>query len=149
MDERLHVNVHPVYGGTAIAAQASVLQDAMAERFIVIQYGMNDSNYKSPIEPAFRSMLDRVKAMGRTPVLTGISTATAGEVMLRAVYNVTIANLAKEYGALYANWPGDVAYDAGSLMADGVHPTDDYQQRLADKLSATILAAAPGCAEAQ
>lgn len=146
MDDRLDISLHAVPGGTAKAAQETFLQDALAERFIVIQYGMNDANGQVPVEATLRSMLDRVKAKGRTPVLTGISRASAGEVMLRVAYNVQIAGLATEYSALHADWPGLPFNAAADLMDDGVHPNDGYQQRLADKLSETILAVAPECA---
>lgn len=144
MDKRLDVELHGVVGGTAQAAQASFLQDPLLARFVVLEYGTNDSNAKVPFEPAMRAMLDWAKAAGRTPVLTGLSNATAGELVVHAVYNVQTLQLAKEYGALHADWAA-VAWSPADLMADGVHPNDSYQQRLADKLVVTILAAAPEC----
>jgi lysophospholipase L1-like esterase/predicted small lipoprotein YifL len=139
----LAVTAHAVIGGTAQAALPTFLQDPMVERFVVIQYGMNDSNGAgaSAFETSIRSMLDRAKAVGRTPVLTGISKATAGEVGVRANLNLLLSQLANDYGALWANWPST----SGALMADGVHPADDYQQLLADKLTRVIVDAAPEC----
>lgn len=141
----LQVNVHGVIGGTAQAALPTFLQDPLAERFVVIEYGMNDSNgaAASSFEMSVRSMLDRVKAVGRTPVLTGISNATAGEVGVRANLNLLLSKLATDYGAVWANWPAT----SGALTADGVHPTDAYAQALADALTAAIVKTAPECAQ--
>jgi lysophospholipase L1-like esterase len=139
----LAVTAHAVIGGTAQAALPTFLQDPMVERFVVIEYGMNDSNGAgaSAFETSTRSMLDRTKAMGRTPVLTGISKATAGEVAVRANLNLLLSKLANDYGALWADWPST----SGALMADGIHPADDYQQLLADRLTQAIVDVAPEC----
>lgn len=144
MDKRLQMSGHAVIGGTAQAAQATLLQDELAERFQVVEYGTNDSNSMVPFEPAMRAMLDRIKAKGRTPVLTGLSNATVGEMAYRATYNAITGQLAKEYGAIFANWAA-VPWSPSDLKADGVHPNEDYQKRLADRLSAVILEAAPEC----
>lgn len=146
IDKRLQLTPHAVVGGTATAARAPFLQDPLTERFIVIQYGINDANFKIALEPALRSMLERVKAIGRTPVLTGISQATAGEFGLYMTHNAVVRKLATEYGAIYADWPGVPFSGAADLMPDGIHPLDGYAQRLADRLSQALLDAAPECA---
>lgn len=141
----LSVNLHAVVGGTAAAAVPAFLQDSMAERFIVIEYGTNDANSETPLEASYRSMMDWAKAHNRTIVLTGMSHGTAGDMIYHSTYDLVIQNLAKEYGAIYANWPGVAYAGASDLLPDGVHPNDAYQQRLADQLSNVILAAAPEC----
>lgn len=142
----LQVQLHGVIGGTAEAAQAAFLQDALAARFVVLEYGTNDSNGRRPFEPAMRSMLERIKAVGRTPVVVGLSNATAGELLVHAAYNGTAKSLAREYGALFVDWAA-VTWSPADLMADGVHPVDAYQQRLADRLTQAIVDTAPECAQ--
>lgn len=141
----LQVGGHAVIGGTAEAAQSVFLQDPLESRFVVIEYGTNDANGHRPYEPAMRSMLERVKAMGRTAVVVGLSNATQGDMVYRATYNALAGNLAREYGALFVDWAA-VPWSASDLKADGVHPLDAYAQRLADRLTQVIVDAAPECA---
>lgn len=140
----LEVGGHAVIGGTAQAALPTFLQDPLSSRFIVIQYGTNDSNAEQSIEVPLRSMLDRVKAAGRTAVLTGLSNATQGDMAYHALNNALAGNLAREYGALFVDWAA-VPWSAADLKADGVHPADAYAQRLADALTGAIVKAAPEC----
>lgn len=137
----LQVTVKAQVGGTAQANLAAFLQDPLTARFVAINFGTNDANAHAPFEPAMRSMLEWVKAKGRTPVLTGLSNATAGDAAYRATYNAVASQLAKEYGAIWVDWAAVPA----SLMADGVHPDDAMQQRLADRLTRAIVAVAPEC----
>ena len=141
----IQVQLHGVVGGTAQAAQYALLQDPLAARFVALEYGTNDSNGKVPYEPAMRAMLDRIKAVGRTPVIVGLPNATVGEVLYHATYNALAGQLAQQYGALFVDW-ASVPWQASDLMPDGVHPKDDYQQRLADAITRVITDAAPECA---
>jgi lysophospholipase L1-like esterase len=141
----IQVELHGVVGGTAQAAQFALLQDPLAARFIALEYGTNDSNGKVPYEPAMRAMLDRIKAVGRTPVIVGLPNATIGEATYHATYNALAGQLAQQYGALFVDW-ASVPWQASDLMPDGVHPKDDYQQRLADRITQVITDAAPECA---
>lgn len=135
LDPKLKATTHTVIGGTAQAALPQFLQAPLAAQFIVIEYGTNEANSQQPLAPALRSMLDRVKALGRTPVLTGLSRATAGDAAYHATFTALVEQLAGEYGAVYANWPA-VQFDGPSdLQPDGVHPADAYAQRLADAVS--------------
>lgn len=138
IDPRIVVDMHAVWGGTAQAAVATFLQDPLAEPIQVIEYGTNDADAKVDPTGALTAMLDRAKALGRTVVLTGMPHNTAGDPSAHATVDAIIRALAKAYGAAYADWP-DVPYAAGDLIADGVHPGDAYQQRLADVLSSTVL----------
>lgn len=141
----LQVALHSVVGGTAAANAPAFLQDPLVARFVVLEFGTNDANAHAPFEPAMRSMLERIKAVGRTPVVVGLSNATVGEALYHATYNALAGNLAREYGALFVDWAA-VTWSPADLMADGVHPADAYQKRLADELTRTIVAAAPECA---
>jgi lysophospholipase L1-like esterase len=143
----LKLKTHGVVGGTALAAQTALLQDELVARFVVIEYGTNDANSLAPFEPAMRAMLERIKAVGRTPVVVGLSNATVGELAVHANYNLIAKSLASEYGALFVDWAA-VPWSPADLMADGVHPADAYQQRLADQLTQVIVDAAPECAPA-
>lgn len=135
LSPRLEVKLRSLPGGTAAAAQASFLQDPLESRFIVLEFGTNDANSGSLLEPPLRSMLDRAKVLGRRIVLAGIPIQTAGNTAVLANYRLLTGALASEYGTVYADWGAE----AGPLMADGVHPADEYQQLLADKLSQLIL----------
>ena len=138
LDPAIHAAApHFVIGGTAQAALPQFLQAPLAP-FVAIEYGTNEANGQTPLEPALRSMLDRVKALGDRAVLTGMPQTTAGDPIYHLSYNTLIQSLAKEYGAVYADWPG-VSYSPGDLQPDGVHPGAAYAQRLADALSAVIL----------
>lgn len=144
MGKGLQVTVKAQVGGTAQSNLATFLQDPLDARFVAINFGMNDSNGAGAMtfDSTVRSMLDRAKALGRTPVLTGISKATAGDVGIRSNLNLLLSQLAKDYGALWADWPAT----NGALMADGIHPADEMQQALADRLTQAITAVAPECA---
>lgn len=135
------VTLHAVVGGTALAAQATLLQDPLAERFQVLEYGMNDADAGEALQAPIASMLARVTAVGATPVLTGLSHATAGNEALRLDFDLWLS----QQGAAWADWP-DVAYaGASDLLPDGIHPDDAYSQRLADALSAKLALLAPDC----
>jgi hypothetical protein len=131
----LQVDLHAVVGGTAQAAEATMLQDALAERFQVIEYGTNDANSGSPLQAPVLAMIARAESLGRTVVLTGISHEIAGAVDVEANYSLWESTL----GTLYANWPGVQFNGLSDLMPDGVHPEAEYAQRLADALSTIIL----------
>jgi len=140
----LQLQNHATPAHTAGMDLGAFLQDPLVARFVVIEYGTNDANFGSDLYGPLRSMLDWVKAKGRTAVLTGLSNGTVGNAAARATYNALTVQLAKEYGALFADWPS-VQYDSVSDLTDGVHPDADYQQRLADRLTQTIVAVAPEC----
>ncbi len=134
IDPRITVHLHAVFGGTAAAALPQFLQDPLTEPIVVIEYGANDANGGGDLYTPLTSMLARARARGRTVVLTGIARETAGDAALQALDNTLIRQQVGA-GVAYADWPSV----AMSLMADGVHPDDAMQQRLADALSATVL----------
>jgi HNH endonuclease len=141
LDSSLQVTLKAQIGGTAQANLAAVLQDPMAARFVVYEFGTNDANGGSPLQAPVLAMIQRAESLGRTVVLTGIPHEVAGQVQVEANYSFWESTL----GRVYANWPA-VAYAGPSdLMPDGVHPGTQYTQRLADALSATILSLAPEC----
>jgi hypothetical protein len=136
------VTGHAVVGGTAAAAQATFLQDPLAEDIIVLQYGMNDANSETPMAAPVQSMLDWAKAKGKPVVITGISRDTAGDQAYWATYNALLEQMAP----VWANWPGVAFAGPSDLMPDGVHPNEAYQTRLADQLSAVLEKISPNCA---
>jgi lysophospholipase L1-like esterase len=140
----ISVASHGVIGGTAAAAVPVLLQDPLAERFVALEYGTNDANSQTPYEPAMRSMLERIRAVGRSAVIVGLSNATAGDMVYRATYNALARKLAGEYGATFVDW-SSVTWSPADLQPDGVHPDDAYAQRLADALTAAIVSVAPEC----
>lgn len=135
MDKRLDVHWYGMPGTTAAVGLPQFLQSPLAETYIVIEYGTNDANFKSfSYEYDMRTMLDRVKAMKKVPVLTGLSRTTYGDGQLHNAYNALASQLAKEYGAMWIDW-GAVP---GELQADGIHPDPTLYKALADKLSNSI-----------
>lgn len=138
---KLVPTLHAVVGGTASAALAAFLQDPLTERFIIIEYGTNDANAGVDLTAPVLSMLAWAKARNRVVILTGIPHEVTGNLAVEANYSLWQS----QQGVPYADWPG-VAYAGPSdTMPDGVHPADDYQQRLADRLDATIEKLAPEC----
>lgn len=127
---------------TASSRLAEFLDDRLDSRLVVIQFGINDANFGQLYEPAMRSMLDRLKTLGRIAVVTGISNGTY-PMPQRPAYNAIAQRLAAEYGALFADWDG-VPWSAEEVP-DGIHPTPAYSKRLSDKLVATLHQAAPEC----
>lgn len=146
LGEGLQVQLRGTIGGTAAATVPTFLQDPLDARFVVLEYGTNDSNGKTLFESPMRSMLESVKAKGRTPVVVGLSNATQGEMAYRAVNNLKGSQLANEYGALFVDWAA-VPWSPSDLMDDGVHPDDAYQQRLAGLLTQVLVDAAPECGQ--
>jgi lysophospholipase L1-like esterase len=131
-----------VAGTTASGRLAEFLQDPLDARFVVIQFGINDASFSQEYEPALRSMLDRLKTLGRTAVVTGISNGTY-PMPLRPGYNDIARRLAAEYGALFADWDG-VAWSAEDVP-DQIHPGPAYSKPLSDRLIATLRQAASEC----
>lgn len=118
------------------------LSDTIDTRVVVIEHGMNDAGNGFDYAEPLRSMLQRVKALGRVAVVTGISQVVAG-VPERATYDSTARRVAGEEGATFADW-GAVRFDA-SDMADDIHPAQAYSARLVEQLVAALDKTAPEC----
>lgn len=135
LDPRIAVTLHSVIGGTAQAALATLLQDPLTEPIQVVEYGTNDANGNSDLIAPVLSMLQRIKAVGDIPVLTGIPQEQTGALAVEGNYNLWLS----QQGVAYANWSAVPYAGPSDTMPDGVHPEAAYAQRLADALSATIL----------
>lgn len=120
------------------------LSEQIDTRFVVLEFGMNDGgnglDYKEPL----RAMVQRVKALGKTPIVTGLS-RVRGAPEWRDRYNELARQVAEEEGAIWAAW-GDAEYSDAD-MADDVHPAQAYSLRLVAQLLKALDAAAPECAQ--
>ncbi|MET3494758.1 SGNH/GDSL hydrolase family protein [Variovorax boronicumulans] len=131
-------------GDSAHKRLPSFVLQPMPTRVVVLQYGINDAGNRYPYEPALRAMVDYVKAAGKTPVVTGLSQVKAGRMPLRDDYDAVARRVAKEEGALFADW-GAVRFDPAD-MADDVHPLQPYSTRLVERLALALDDIAPECA---
>lgn len=120
------------------------LNMSISSRFIVLEDGMNDAGHDFDYEQPLRAMVQRVKAQGKTPIVTGLSHVVDG-VPHRDAYDAIASRVAKEERAVFADW-GSVQYAAAD-MADDVHPAQPYSTRLTERLAATLDSLAPECAK--
>lgn len=111
------------------------LSDAIDTRIVVIEHGMNDAGNGFTYAEPLRSMLQRVKALNKTAIVTGLSRVAAG-VPERAAYDDTARRVAGEENVTFADWSA-VRYDAAD-MADDVHPAQAYSTRLTEQLVAAL-----------
>lgn len=120
----------------------SFLADQIDTRFVVIEHGINDGGNGFDYREPLRSMVQRVKALGKTPIVTGLS-RVRGAPPFRETYDALARQVAQEEGAIFADWGAAPYSDAD--MADDVHPAQAYSTRLVDKLVRALDAAAPEC----
>lgn len=118
------------------------LNQTIDTRFVVIEHGMNDAGNGFDYESPLRTMVQRVKALGAVPVITGLSNVRV-PLEKREAYNAIARRIADEEGAVFADWNA-VAYDSAD-MADDVHPAQPYSTRLTEKLVAALDTKAPEC----
>lgn len=119
------------------------LNSSFDTRFVVIEYGINDAGHGFIYEEPLRSMVRRVKATGREPIVTGLS-RTTDELSNRIEYNAAARRVAEQEGALFADWDS-VRFDKSEMM-DRVHPAQPYSTRLAERIVEVLDKAAPECA---
>lgn len=133
---------HTVPGETAVTRAATFNNEHRTGRFVLFEHGVNDAAGGTAYEPALRGMVEYVKAEGRTPIVTGLSTL---RVPLQNVdaYNLIAQKVATETVSAFANWR-TVAYDP-SDMADDYHPGPKYAQRLVDRIIERLDVLAPEC----
>lgn len=131
-----------VPGNSVQLRMQGFLGEELDARFVVLQFGINDGgngfNYREPL----RSMVQRVKALGKTPVITGLS-HVKGAPKWRDDYDALAHQVAQEEGAIFADW-GAVSHPDADF-ADGVHPGQAYSTRLVEQLVRALDAAAPEC----
>ncbi|SFQ43148.1 SGNH/GDSL hydrolase family protein [Variovorax sp. 770b2] len=131
-------------GDFALRKLQSFLNSSLDTRFVVIEYGMNDAGNGLAYEAPLRSMVRRVTAAGRKPIVTGLS-HVVDEVPNRDAYDAVARRVAAEEGALFADWDS-VPFDKSQMM-DGVHPSQPYSTRLAERIVEVLDKAAPECAQ--
>ncbi|VTU34264.1 SGNH/GDSL hydrolase family protein [Variovorax sp. RA8] len=129
-------------GDSVLLRLPSFLADQIDTRFVVIEHGMNDAGNGFDYREPLRSMVQRVKALKATPVVTGLS-HVRGAPAWRDTYDALARQVATEEGAIFADWGAAPYSDAD--MADDVHPAQAYSTRLVDKLVRALDAAAPEC----
>lgn len=134
-------------GETATRRMPILVNLPISSRLVVVQFGMNDAGNATAYEPAMRAILERMKALGKQAIVTGISRTSPDAAPLehREAYDAIARRLAGEYGVPFADW-GSVELPA-ALMLDGVHPGIEGTQRLVVKLAAALDAVAPECAK--
>jgi lysophospholipase L1-like esterase len=118
-------------------------RDVIDTRFVVIEHGMNDAGNRFDYAEPLRSMIRGVKALGKTPIVTGLSRPRSGEVSTRDAYDRIARDVAAEEGVIFADW-GAVAMNDADLQ-DALHPGQDYSHRLAEQLVSALDRAAPEC----
>ncbi|RUR71879.1 SGNH/GDSL hydrolase family protein [Variovorax guangxiensis] len=120
------------------------MNDRITSRFVVIEHGLNDAGNGFDYETPLRTMVQRVKALQKTAIVTGLSHVREG-VDQRDAYDAIASRVAKEEGVAFANW-GSVPFTRDSTdFADDVHPAQPYSTRLTEQLARTIDGLAPEC----
>jgi len=131
-----------VIGNSAHARAPVFINESIAARIVVIEFGVNDAGNSYPYEAAMRLLLDRTKALGKIVVVTGLPPQRAPLVNADD-YNGIAKRLAGEYGATFADWRS-VAIDPAD-MADDVHPLQKGSTQLVEQLVRALDVAAPEC----
>lgn len=132
-----------VIGNSAHARAPVFINESIASRIVVIEFGVNDAGNSYPYEPAMRLLLDRTKALGKLVVVTGLPQQRIPLVNADA-YNDIAKRLAGEYGATFADWRSVAIAPAD--MADDVHPLQKGSTQLVEQLVRALDQAAPECA---
>jgi hypothetical protein len=130
-----------VPGDFAVWRSSQFKRDRINTRLVVFEHGMNDANQKFDYAEPLRSMIRRVKTLGKTPVVAGLSRAP--KVGTRDVYDAMARRIATEEGAIFADW-GAVSMAVADLQ-DDLHPGQAYSTRLAEQLVQALDRAAPEC----
>lgn len=118
-------------------------RDVIDTRLVVIEHGMNDAGNRFDYAEPLRSMIRGVKALGKTPIVTGLSRPRSGEVSTRDAYDKIARSVAAEERVIFADW-GAVAMTDADLQ-DALHPGQDYSHRLTEQLVSALDRAAPEC----
>lgn len=117
-------------------------------RWVVIQAGVVDA-WRN-VEPAryvqtLEALIERVRAEGREPVLTGFSRQVAApalhirkaQLIRRDQYDALTRIVAARQKVHFVDW-GAVPFRGADDLQDGVHPGFDYSNRLFEKLVAAL-----------
>ncbi|OUM01880.1 SGNH/GDSL hydrolase family protein [Variovorax sp. JS1663] len=132
-----------VPGDFVVYRSSQFHRERIGTRLVVIEHGMNDASQRFDYAEPLRKMVRRVKSLGKTPIVTGLSRSAIGT---RDAYDALARRIASEEGVVFANW-GAVAMTSEDLM-DGLHPRQAYSTRLAEQLVRALDQAAPECVTA-
>jgi hypothetical protein len=129
------VHDHAVAGSTATGNAGSF--PSPQERFVVIEWGLNDflDGYPDVTAP-YAQMVALTQGAGKTPVLTGIVNTQPNDWPIA----FEVSNFAATHKLAYADWPS-----VSGQSVDGVHPDEAMSQALAAKLENVIDSLAPEC----
>lgn len=133
-----------VNGESAHRRAPIFINEPIAARIVVIEFGVNDAGNSYPYETAMRLLLDRTKALGKVVVITGLPPQRVPLVNADA-YNAIAKRLAREYGATFADWRSVVIDPVD--MSDDVHPLQKGSTQLVEQLVRALDRAAPECAK--
>jgi hypothetical protein len=133
-----------VPGNSVQLRMGGFLAEQIDTRFVVLQFGINDGGNGFDYREPLRSMIQRVKALGKTPIVTGLS-RVRGAPPWRDAYDQLAYQVATEEDSIFADW-GSVPYSDAD-MADDVHPGQEYSTRLTQQLVKALDAAAPECVQ--
>lgn len=133
-----------VNGESAHRRAPIFINEPIAARIVVIEFGVNDAGNSYPYETAMRLLLDRTKALGKVVVITGLPPQRVPLVNADD-YNTIAKNLAREYGATFADWRSVVIDPVD--MSDDVHPLQKGSTQLVEQLVRALDQAAPECAK--
>jgi hypothetical protein len=133
-------------GEAAVTRLPAFLNISPPGRIVVIQYGVNDTGAASNVDAykeALRSMVQRVKAFGKIPVITGLSMSVIPKL---TEFNAAAKQVATEENVIFADWASAVWNpDTDMDVVGGAHPKQAYSLRLAEKTVAALDRAAPEC----
>ena len=144
---------HAVAGTMLAMLYPSFATDPRSARFVVIENGVIDSwRGMSPLtmQEMYRAMIEKLRAEGRVPVLTGFSRQSLGGVLSgeqiarRDSYDTFVKDYAASVDVAFADW-GSVRFDGPVDLMDGVHPNKTYSDRLVEQLASTLDKVAPEC----
>ena len=129
-----------VPGDFVVYRSSIFMRDRIDTRLVVIQHGMNDAGQRFDYAEPLRKMIHRLKALGKTPIVTGLSRSRIGT---RDAYDALARRVASEEGVIFADWGAVSMTDAE--LPDGLHPAQGYSSRLAEQLVQALDRAAPEC----
>ncbi|KQW64892.1 hypothetical protein ASC92_05535 [Variovorax sp. Root411] len=112
-------------------------------RFVVIEHGINDSIQRLPVEAPLRQMIDIARREGREVILTGLSRQPL-PIAGRSSADQTIRHLASALRVPFADW--DAVKYSPNEMADVLHPSKQYSDRLVRSIVKVLDRLAPECA---
>ena len=125
-----------VSGSGANASESRLHARELTARFVVLEWGVNDpAQGYTDIAGVLTRDVAHVRALGHTPVLTGIDTAFNNPAIIAQPLAVAQAT-----GAAYADWP---SVQGGTV--DGLHPDQTTSDAFAQKIVDVLDKLAPEC----